>query len=333
MPESDTESNVCLIDDVVLQRMESEGTIVPCVTCTSTGDSKMNGARSHAGEELELPFKKPNRFALLKMLAQSFQGCVVPIVNIVLVAHFTPSEYMKSTSYSGKTFGFVFMATTPIVLYAISASINVEYTCRRYLYYRLMEQGYLVDFKNPDLRHSKLFYFVGIYFFVMLRMARGAWFSVLMNCVSLCMCWHGSLQFENNLVSVNKFVESKDGKFDKDSFKKSAEFLSNLHYVSETRLMRNSLDPLEKPANPQGKYDLVAIAASRKHKQGSRTPRPTGFEATVKKAWAYRYFSQRHENFVDEQDQKFSQLAQRLAQGSTAFGIGLFVYLFLVGIF
>lgn len=35
----------------------------------------------------------------------------------------------------------------------------------------------------------------------------GAWFSVFMNCLSLCMCWHGSLQFENDLVSVNKFVE------------------------------------------------------------------------------------------------------------------------------
>ena len=75
------------------------------------------------------------------------------------------------------------------------------------------------------------------------------------------------------------------------------------------------------------------FAASRKNKKTPRTPRPTGFEAIAKKAWAYRYFAQRQDNFVDEKDRKFAQLAQRLAQGSTAFGIGLFIYLFLVGIF
>jgi hypothetical protein len=255
---------------------------------------------SRSVAERRLPFAKPSAWKMVLDSISGVQSSVTPLLNIVWVLHLIDLEAKSWMGQSALWIVKFVMWASPTAVLASITLLHLEFLARRYLYFRLMENGCILDFKNQALWESKIFWGFLLYMAALMALAtdKDNMFLVAMNVGSLILNWQNLLNFEDNLVGLNKFIEGgnlTEQDESQEKFKTATEFLLKCQYVTEDRVRYNAFfQPLPEEG---AQVDIGLLADQTDWGKTRRTiPRIYTEQTTF---FVLEYFWRRHGRFVD----------------------------------
>lgn len=291
--------------------------------------------RSRA-ERLLLPLRCDALLRALRLLSRTVQ-----LVNLLAATHFVDYSSVWGLGAVSGLLLKIGLWAMPVVTLATMGALVLEYVCRQFVYYRLMEHGVLLDFRNRQLWTSKvrsgaagrdlphrlacvrvraqaawaiLFWTLSI-----VRLAKTwHWNNLVLvgaNMASLIAFWQQMLRFEDSLVGLNEFLEARNVEAGsaRERFHSALEFLTRLTYVDEARARLNAF---EKPLPAAGETCDIAELGDETAIEVPRSRRRLKHIRTEDwSIFVLEYLWSRRGRFADDEDNRFSLLLEKVVAG------------------
>lgn len=171
--------------------------------------------RAESGVGKDVPFQRTSAWDFFLQAALKTGSVGATVLTLFIIT--TYATFQSTGSNLAATLFQIHTMLFPLIAMSLILEMKIEYIFRERAYYALLDEGVLVDFVDESistfLRNSRIAqYIVGSVAILAITcmglLQIGAFFTVTTLSLSLINEVHGIRKLEENLVSVNKFVDS-----------------------------------------------------------------------------------------------------------------------------